>query len=128
MSNATAVELSVSRADPTAAMESRSATRRGPGQARRRGRQGVLSQSAQRPAARPADNRAGRLRCISPCGARAESRWLAVRGHEAALVEVPERPDRAGPSEREAAHRWAVKAELRLQSGTRCLRLDVCTA
>src|SRR5260221_2195955 len=33
----------------------------------------VLSQSAQRPAARPADNHARRLRCISPCGARAEA-------------------------------------------------------
>src|SRR5260221_3895107 len=42
---------------------------------------------------RPADNHIGRLRCISPCDARAESRWLAARGHEAALVEVPEQPD-----------------------------------
>jgi transposase-like protein len=41
----------------------------------------------------PADNHAGRLRCISPCGARAESRWLAPCGHEAALVEVSEQPD-----------------------------------
>ena len=41
----------------------------------------------------PADNHAGRLRRISPCGARAESRWLAARGHEAALVEIPEQSD-----------------------------------
>src|SRR5712691_3465931 len=39
-----------------------------------------------RPAALPANNHAGRLRGISPCGARAESRRLAVRGHEAALI------------------------------------------
>jgi hypothetical protein len=32
------------------------------------------------------------------------SRWLAPRGHKAALVEIPEQPDRAGPSGREAAH------------------------
>jgi transposase-like protein len=32
----------------------------------------------------------GRLRCISPCGARAESRWLAAREHKAALVEISE--------------------------------------
>ena len=37
---------------------------------------------------------------ISPSGARAESRWLAALGHEAALVEIPEQPDRAGPSRR----------------------------
>jgi transposase-like protein len=54
---------------------------------------GVLPQSAQRPAARPADNHIGRLRRISPCGARAESQWLAACQHEAALVEVPEQPD-----------------------------------
>src|SRR5258707_4303301 len=55
--------------------------------------QRALSQSAQEPAARPADNHAVRLRRMSPRGARAESRWLAVRGHEAALVEIPEQPD-----------------------------------
>ena len=61
--------------------------------ARRRGRQGVLPQSDQEPAACPADNHAGRLCRISSCGARAESRWLVARGHQAALVEVPEQPD-----------------------------------
>src|SRR5467141_2374203 len=58
----------------------------------------------QMPTALPADNHAGRLRRIAPCGARAESRWLAARKHDAALVEIPEQPDRAGPSGREAAH------------------------
>src|SRR5207245_3837486 len=36
---------------------------------------------------------AGRLRGISPCGARAESRWLTAREHQAALVEIPEQSD-----------------------------------
>jgi len=61
--------------------------------ARRRGRQGVLPQSDQEPAACPADNHAGRLCRISSCGARTESRWLVARGHQAALVEAPEQPD-----------------------------------
>ena len=38
-------------------------------------------------------------------GARAESRCLAPCGREAVLIEIPEYPDRAGPSGREAAHR-----------------------
>ena len=39
---------------------------------------------------RPADDHAGRLRCVSPRGARAEGRWFIADGHEAALVEIPE--------------------------------------
>ncbi len=46
-----------------------------------------------KPAAHPADNHAGRLRRISPRGARAESRWFVARRHEAPLVEIPEQPD-----------------------------------
>ena len=55
--------------------------------------EGVLPQSDQTPAARPADNQAGRLCRISPRGARDESRWLVARGHETALVEVLEQLD-----------------------------------
>src|SRR5258705_588991 len=42
----------------------------------------------QKPTALPADNHAGRLRRIAPCGARAGSRWLAARQHEATLLEI----------------------------------------
>src|SRR5271163_4538488 len=38
-------------------------------------------------------------------GAGAESRWLAARRDEAAVVEVLEQSDRAGPSGRETANR-----------------------
>src|SRR5271155_1349450 len=40
-----------------------------------------------------------------PAGAGAESRWLAARRDEAAVVEVLEQSDRAGPSGRETANR-----------------------
>src|ERR1700730_14324008 len=67
-------------------------------------RRSFVGDQKPKPTALPADNHAGRLRRIAPCGARAESRWLAAREHEAALVEIPEQPDRAGPSGCEAAH------------------------
>src|SRR5450756_3082667 len=62
-------------------------------QPRRHGCQGVLSKSDQEPEACPADNHAGRLCRIASTGARAESRWLAADGHEAALVEMSKQPD-----------------------------------
>src|SRR5271155_5717120 len=40
-----------------------------------------------------------------PAGAGAESRWLAARRDEVAVVEVLEQSDRAGPSRRETANR-----------------------
>src|SRR3981081_1694587 len=46
----------------------------------------LFRKAIRRPTALPADHHAGRLRCISPRGARAESRWLAAREHQAALV------------------------------------------
>jgi transposase-like protein len=52
--------------------------------------QGVLSKSDQEPTSLATDDHARRLRCISPRGARAESRRLAPCGDEAALVEIPE--------------------------------------
>ena len=45
-------------------------------------RQGILSQSDEKPAVCPADDHARRLRCVSPCGARAEGRWFIADGHE----------------------------------------------
>ena len=54
---------------------------------------------------------AGRRCRIAPCGARAESRWRAAREHQAALVEIPEQPDRARPSGREAAHRCDARLQ-----------------
>jgi transposase-like protein len=38
----------------------------------------------------PEDDHPERLRCLSPCGARTEARWLAARGREGAFVEIPE--------------------------------------
>src|SRR5438128_6709980 len=35
----------------------------------------------------------------------------SLRGHEAALVEIPQQPDRAGPSGREAAHRCDARLQ-----------------
>jgi len=67
-------------------------------------RQGVLSEGNQRPARCSADDHSGRLCCVSSRGARAESRWLAARRHEAAVVEVLEQSDRARPPGRETAH------------------------
>src|ERR1700730_4394083 len=67
-------------------------------------RRSFVGDQKPKPPALPADNHAGRLRRIAPCGARAESRWLAAREDQAALIEIPEQPDRAGPSGCEAAH------------------------
>ena len=64
-----------------------------------------FSEGDQRPARCSPDDHSGRLCRVSPRGASAESRWLAARRDEAAVVEVLEQSDRAGPSGRETANR-----------------------
>ena len=49
--------------------------------------------AAAKAAVRPRDDHAGRLRCVSPCRAGAESRWFIADGHEVAFFEISEQPD-----------------------------------
>ena len=53
----------------------------------------LLSESDEKPAVRPRDDHAGRLRCVSPCRTGAESRWFIADGHEVAFFEISEQPD-----------------------------------
>src|SRR5262249_62157081 len=48
--------------------------------------QGVPSQSGEKPAMHPGDDHAGRLRCVSPRSAGAESRWLTAGGRIAVML------------------------------------------
>jgi hypothetical protein len=67
--------------------------------------QSVLPQSDQEPGIDPTDYYLGRLRGIASRRARYEDKWPATSGHDGALIEVSEQPDRIGSPWRETSNR-----------------------